>query len=132
MRQINGNLWLLTVAFALATCVALVVSEESKYKSNIFLNGEYHKLATASGQNAVKPLAALISKRATPFIGQMYLPTLLECKADKYCVEKEKCAKGYFSQPADKHLEVSVILLIPSNQRGKTQLKSFPSKSFSR
>lgn len=98
---------MLTITIALASCIVVATGADSRYKSNIFLNGDYQKLVTASGHNAANPLAALISKRATPFVGQMYLPTLLECKGDQFCVPKEKCYAGYFTQASDQKTGVS-------------------------
>lgn len=105
MRQINVSLSMLIIA--LTSCIVLTAGADNQYESNIFLNGEYQKLVAASSQNAANPLASLISKRASPFVGQMYLPTLLECKGDQFCVLKEKCSNGYFTQASDQKAGVS-------------------------
>lgn len=105
MRPIQANFSML--AIALASWIVLAAGADPRYKSNIFLNGDYQRMVTASGHNAANSLAALISKRATPFVGQMYLPTLLDCKGDQFCVPKERCLAGYFTQASDQKAGVS-------------------------
>lgn len=80
----------------------------AQYSSNMFLNGEY-KNGLASHPDADfrsnPPAAAFISrlsKRASPFVGQGYLPTLLECTGRQQCVPKAKCKNGYFTEKLPK------------------------------
>lgn len=87
----------------------------SQYSSNMFLNGEYQNGLLSRHDDDYKPPSAaaafisLISKRATPFVGQMYLPTLLECRGrGQQCVPKDKCVNGYFSQQLPK-VQVSYV-----------------------
>lgn len=81
-----------------------------QYSSNMFLNGEYQNGLTSRPEDAdgyrQSPAAAfisLISKRASPFMGQQYLPTLLECRGrGQQCVPKDLCINGYFTQQLPK------------------------------
>lgn len=92
--------------------VALVLTATavhgSQYTSNMFLNGEYQNgLSSHPADNyRSNPAAAFISmlsKRATPFVGQQYLPTLLECRGrGQQCVPKDKCTNGFFTQQLPK------------------------------
>uniref|UniRef100_A0A1A9WYT2 Uncharacterized protein n=1 Tax=Glossina brevipalpis TaxID=37001 RepID=A0A1A9WYT2_9MUSC len=93
-----------------AMLMLLAAANALQYSSNMFLNGDYENgLAKRQdnnnnnnkGVNDYRPgqsaaLASLLSKRATPFVGQMYLPTLLECKRPQQCVPKDQCINGYF------------------------------------
>lgn len=97
----------LTVGILAALAFAATIVNGAQYSSNMFLNGDY--------QNGLKfhpdeeyrsnPAAAFISmlsKRASPFVGQMYLPSLLECRGRQQCVPKDKCVNGYFTQQLPK------------------------------
>lgn len=74
----------------------------------MFLNGEYQNGLLSRPEENYKesPAAAfisLISKRASPFVGQQYLPTLLECRGrGQQCVPKDQCVNGYFTQQLPK------------------------------
>lgn len=81
----------------------------SHYSSNMFLNGEYQNglqyrhdddQRVSSGAAA---FISMLSKRASPFVGQQYLPTLLECRGrGQQCVPKNQCINGYFTQQLPK------------------------------
>ncbi|XP_013106171.1 inactive serine protease scarface [Stomoxys calcitrans] len=80
----------------------------SQYSSNMFLNGEYKNgLASHPDEdyrsNPAAAFISMLSKRASPFVGQQYLPTLLECRGrGQQCVPKDKCLNGYFTQQLPK------------------------------
>ncbi|XP_075166139.1 inactive serine protease scarface [Haematobia irritans] len=80
----------------------------SQYASNMFLNGEYKNGLASHPEEDYRsdPAAAFISmlsKRAAAFVGQQYLPTLLECRGRaQQCVPKDKCINGYFTEQLPK------------------------------
>lgn len=80
----------------------------SQYSSNMFLNGDYQNGLQYHHdddlrQSPAAEFASLLSKRATPFVGQQYLPTLLECRGrGQQCVPKDQCINGYFTQQLTK------------------------------
>uniref|UniRef100_A0A1B0BUI6 Uncharacterized protein n=1 Tax=Glossina palpalis gambiensis TaxID=67801 RepID=A0A1B0BUI6_9MUSC len=105
-----------------ATFFLLTAANALQYTSNMFLNGDYENgLAKRQDSNnkavndyrpgQAAALASLLSKRATPFVGQMYLPTLLECKRPQQCVPKDQCINGYFRRQLP-NIQVSMFVLI--------------------
>ncbi|KAM7345079.1 inactive serine protease scarface [Cochliomyia hominivorax] len=95
------------LAFILFTTLSVVNC--SQYASNMFLNGEYQNGLLSRHDDDYKPpsgaaaFISLISKRASPFVGQQYLPSLLECRGrGQQCVPKDKCINGYFTQQLPK------------------------------
>lgn len=105
-----------------ATFFLLTAVNALQYTSNMFLNGDYenglakrqdinNKAVNDYRPGQAAALASLLSKRATPFVGQMYLPTLLECKRPQQCVPKDQCINGYFRRQLP-NVQVSIFVLI--------------------
>ncbi|XP_073848920.1 inactive serine protease scarface [Musca autumnalis] len=100
---------ILTLGLVASILYAVTVVHGSQYSSNMFLNGEYKSGLATHPDNEFRPNPAaaafisMLSKRASPFVGQQYLPSLLECRGrGQQCVPKEKCNNGYFSEQLPK------------------------------
>ncbi|XP_061401268.1 inactive serine protease scarface [Musca vetustissima] len=100
---------ILTFGLVATLSYALTGVHGSQYSSNMFLNGEYKNGLASHPDHEFRPNPAaaafisMLSKRASPFVGQQYLPTLLECKGrGQQCVPKDKCINGYFNEQLPK------------------------------